>query len=64
MNLLAIRIMLTALNPSGVIAKAILSKFKYLTDKKFILHLKESEFKCRKENLYKILVEILRKIIL
>ena len=40
-----------------------LAKFNGLTDKKFILHLKESEFKFnnRKENLYKILLEIIRK---
>jgi transposase-like protein len=40
-----------------------LAKFNGLTDEKFILHLKESEFSYnnRKQNLYKILLEILRK---
>ena len=40
-----------------------LAKFNGLTDEKFILHLKESEFRFnnRKQNLYKILLEIIRK---
>ena len=40
-----------------------LSKFNGLTDEKFILHLKECEFRFnnRKQNLYKILLEIIRK---
>ena len=44
-------------------AKRRLSKFNGLSDDKFILHLKECEFRFnhRKENLYKILLEKLRK---
>jgi transposase len=40
-----------------------LAKFNGLTNEKFLLHLKESEFRFnnRKQNLYKILLEILRK---
>lgn len=40
-----------------------LAKFNGLTDEKFILHLKESEFRFnnREQNLYKILLEIIRK---
>ena len=40
-----------------------LSKFNGLTDEKFILHLKECEFRFnnRKQNLYKVLLEIIRK---
>lgn len=40
-----------------------MAKFNGLTDKKFVLHLKESEFRFnnRKQDLYKILLEILRK---
>jgi transposase-like protein len=40
-----------------------LSKFNGLTDEKFILHLKESEFRFnnRKQDLYKVLLEIIRK---
>lgn len=40
-----------------------LAKFNGLTDEKFILHLKESEFRFnnRKQDLYKILLEIIRK---
>jgi transposase-like protein len=40
-----------------------LAKFNGLTDEKFILHLKECEFRFnnRKQDLYKILLEILRK---
>ncbi|MBM5782444.1 MAG: IS1595 family transposase [Pelagibacterales bacterium] len=40
-----------------------LAKFNGLTDEKFVLHLKESEFRFnnRKQDLYKILLEIIRK---
>ena len=40
-----------------------LSKFNDLTDEKFILHLKESEFKwnSRKDNLYKIMLKLVKK---
>ena len=40
-----------------------LAKFNGLSDEKFLLHLKESEFRFnnRKQNLYKILLEIIRK---
>ena len=40
-----------------------LAKFNGLTNEKFILHLKESEFRFnnKKQNLYKILLEIIRK---
>ena len=61
------KIMLMAQNLFGAIAKEdwqnLLAKFNGLTDEKFILHLKESEFRFnnRKQNLYKILLKIIRK---
>jgi transposase len=44
-------------------SKRRLAKFNGLTDEKFILHLKESEFRFnnRKQNLYKILLKIIRE---
>ena len=45
------------------LSKKILAKFNGLNDKKFILHLKESEFRFnnRKQNLYKILLKMIRE---
>ena len=55
--------MLTALNLFHSYSKRRLAKFNGLTDEKFILNLKESEFRFnnRKQNLYKILLKIIRK---
>ena len=61
------KIMSMAQNLFGAIAKEdwqnLLAKFNGLTDEKFILHLKESEFRFnnRKQNLYKILLKMIRE---
>ena len=61
------KIMSMAQNLFGAIAKEdwqnLLAKFNGLTDEKLILHLKESEFRFnnRKQNLYKILLKIIRE---
>jgi transposase-like protein len=51
-----------ALNPSGVITRARLAKFNGLTNDKFVLHLKECEFRFnnRKLDLYTIMLKTLR----
>ena len=61
------KIMSMAQNRFGAIQREdwqnLLAKFNGLTDEKFILHLKESEFRFnnRKQNLYKILLKIIRE---
>ena len=61
------KIMSMAQNLFGVIQREdwqnLLAKFNGLTDEKLILHLKESEFRFnnRKQNLYKILLKIIRE---
>jgi len=56
MNLLEVKIMLMKLNLFGVIIKRRLIKFNGIRKDKFLLHLKESQFRCNnRQDIYKLL---------
>jgi len=63
MSLQGESVMLMVLKPFGVTLKRRLSKFNGMNSEKFILHLKESEFRSnnRENDLYQILLKLIRK---
>ena len=63
MSLQGESVMLMVLKPFGVTLKRRLSKFNGMNSEKFILHLKESEFRSNniENDLYQILLKLIRK---